>query len=153
MTVPEGWHRAEQPLTPHLVDPREVLSLATFPLRYREGACAHMPTGALEEMTSADVLLTVQERGLGPASEAAGFPPRPAHFRFEPGQGSEAVQCVRGPVRFVDHWFTFSDGGRHFHVEVALGESAPEARRLDAYRILDSLRIDPDVRPDWTSSG
>jgi hypothetical protein len=153
VTVPDGWHRAEQSLTPTLTDPREILSLGTFPLRYRRSECAHVPTSALEDMTAADVFVTIQERGLDPDSDWPDFPPRPAHFRFEPGQDSEAPHCVRGSVRFVDHWFGFSDAGRHFHVEVALGTAAAEDLRREAYRILDSLRLDPNVKADWRASG
>ncbi|HWK27632.1 MAG TPA: hypothetical protein VNS09_13775 [Solirubrobacter sp.] len=153
VTVPDGWYRAADTLTPNLDDPREVLTVATFPLHYREGKCAQFPSSALSDMGTTDVLLTVQERGTDPRSRWHDFPPRPAEFRFQPGQGSEAVDCVSGPVRFVDHWFRFTDGGRHFHVEVALGTAAPEAARRAAYAILDSLRIDPNVTPDWTSSG
>ena len=34
--LPQGWHSAAESLTPHLVDPREELAVATFPLRYRQ---------------------------------------------------------------------------------------------------------------------
>jgi hypothetical protein len=34
-TVPPGWHVAPASLTPSLVDPREILAVATFPLRRR----------------------------------------------------------------------------------------------------------------------
>jgi hypothetical protein len=64
VTVPDGWHRAEQSLMPSLTDPREILALGTSPLRYRRSECAHVPTSALEDMTAADVFLTIQERGL-----------------------------------------------------------------------------------------
>jgi hypothetical protein len=150
---PDGWQRATESLTPALTEPREILSLGTFPLSYAERDCAHVPTSALERMSEEDVFLTIQERCVDPGSEWIDFPPRPERFSFEPGRGSEASACVRGPVRFVDHWFGFTDGERHFHVEVALGKSAPTALRQEAYRILDTLRFDPSVRPDWRASG
>jgi hypothetical protein len=56
-------------------------------------------------------------------------------------------------ARFTDHWFAFTDGDRHFHVLVAFGPQAPAAGRREAWAILDSLRIDPRVRPGWRSSG
>jgi hypothetical protein len=54
-------------------------------------------------------------------------------------------------AHFTDHWFTFSDAGRHFHVLVAFGLDAPEAVRQQAWALLDSLRVNPAVRPDWKS--
>jgi hypothetical protein len=35
MGLPAGWHRAGRNLTPHLLDPHEILSVATYRLRYR----------------------------------------------------------------------------------------------------------------------
>ena len=55
-------------------------------------------------------------------------------------------------TRFTDHFFNFTDGDRHFDVLVAFGPSASSARQHDAWQILDSLRIDPNVRPDWQAS-
>lgn len=153
VSFPKRWQRATDSLTPELVDPREILSLGTFPLGYAPRDCEHVPTSALERMSEEDAFLTIQERGVDPGAEWLDFPARPKHFVFEPGRGSEAPFCVRGPVRFVEHWFAFTDGERHFHVEVALGKSAPPELRDEAYRILDTLRFDPDVRPDWRASG
>ena len=47
----------------------------------------------------------------------------------------------------------FSDGGRHFHVDVAFGPQASPDVRRQAWAILDSLHVDPAVRPDWPSAG
>jgi hypothetical protein len=82
------------------------------------------------------------------------MPRRPTHFRFEPDHGSEFVDCVRmkGRSGITDHWFEFEDAGRLFHVLVVFGESAPDAVRSEAYEILDTLRFDPSVTPDWDGS-
>jgi hypothetical protein len=148
--LPPGWQRATVSLTPHLVDPREVLSAGTFQLRYRETECAHVAGSALEDMGPTDAFITLQERGLDPGSDWAGFPPRPAHFGPTLGGSSEASACVPS-AQFTDHWFTFSDAGRHFHVLVAFGPKAPDAVQREAWGLLDSLRVDPAVRPDWKS--
>jgi hypothetical protein len=148
VSFPEGWQRATESLTPLLAEPRELLSLGTFPLHYEKRDCEHVPTAALESMSEEDVLLTILERAAPGRSVSEDFPPRPASFAFEPDRGSEAPWCVHGPVRFADHWFTFTDAGRHFHVLVALGHSAPAELRRQAYGILDTLRVDPEVRPD-----
>jgi hypothetical protein len=150
--LPPGWHEADASLTPGLTDPREVLAVGTFPLVYREAACAHMPSSALEDMTPRDAFVTLQERGADAGSRWYDFPARPERFGPELGGPSEAAQCVPS-ARFSDHWFGFTDGGRHFHVLVAFGPEVSASVRAEAWKILDSLRIDPGVRPDWAASG
>jgi hypothetical protein len=152
VTLPPGWQRAPRRLTPRLTDPREVLSVGTFPLRYRKSGCEHLPTSALEDMRAGDALITLEERGLDPRSTWPDFPPRPSRFGPELGGRSEAAACAPG-AHFTDHWFGFTDGDRHFHVLVAFGPNATAVTQRQAWRILDSLRIDPRVRPDWRSSG
>jgi hypothetical protein len=147
--LPVGWQAAPSTLTPHLDDPREVLAVGTYPLRYREADCAHVPTSALQDLGPGDAFITLQERGNGASS---GFPPRPARFGPELGGPSEASACAPD-ARFTDHWFTFSDGGRRFHVEVAFGPAASPTVRAQAWAILDHLRIDPSVTPDWAFAG
>jgi hypothetical protein len=150
--LPQGWQAASETLTPHLVDPREELAVATFPLRYRQTGCAHVPGSALDDLGPGDAFLTLQERGLGVPDAASAFPARPARFGPELGGASAASRCVPS-ARFEDHWFGFSDGGRHFHVMVAFGPQASAEVQRQAWAILDSLRVDPGVAPDWNSSG
>jgi hypothetical protein len=152
VVLPAGWRRARESLTPTLVDPREVLSVATFPLRYRHTRCAHVAGAALLDVGPEDAFITLLERGLDPASRWSDFPPRPAHFGPALGGRSEAAACVPS-ARFTDHWFGFTDANRHFHVLVAFGPKASAAVRDHAWAILDHLRIDPRVRPDWRSAG
>jgi hypothetical protein len=148
VALPPGWRAAGASLTPNLVDPREVLAVATFPLRYRAGGCAQVAVGALAALGRTGAFLTLQERGVG----SVAFPPRPATFGPGLGGRSEATTCVRGP-RFEDHWLAFADGRRNFYAEVAFGPHAAAATRRAAWRILDGLRVDPSVRPTWRSSG
>jgi hypothetical protein len=150
--LPPEWQHASASLTPQLGDPRERLSVGTFPLRYRPTGCPHMPSSALRDLGPSDALLTIQERGLDPGSSWQGFPPRPAHFGPMPHDASEAAECVPD-ARFTDHWIWFTDGGRHFHLLVAFGPRVTAATREQAWGILDSLRVDSGVRPDWDSSG
>jgi hypothetical protein len=152
VALPGGWQAAAESLTPHLADPREELAVATFPLRYRETACAHVPGSALEDLGPGDAFVELEERGLDPGSSWAGFPARPARFGPSLGGPSEASACTPA-ARFTDHWFTFSDAGRHFHVRVAFGPQASEEVRRQAWTILESLRVDPAVVPDWSSAG
>jgi hypothetical protein len=151
--IPAGWQRALESLTPGLGDPREILSVGTYPLLYRDIGCAHVPSGALADLGAGDAFVTVQERGLDPGSKWLGFPARPAHFgpELSPGR-SEAPECVPG-ANFEDYWFGFADGDRHFHVLVAFGPDASQVVKEQAWQVLDSLEVDPAVRPDWRSAG
>jgi hypothetical protein len=152
VTLPPGWRAARASLTPALRDPREVLAVATFPLRYRQTACAHVAGSALEDLGPDDAFITLQERGLDPSSSWADFPERPAHFGPRLGGPSEASACVPS-AHFSDHWFGFTAGGRHFHADVAFGPRASAATRARAWAVLDSLRVDAGTRPTWPSSG
>jgi hypothetical protein len=151
VTIPHGWHRSVHPLA-DLSDPVEILVAATYEPRVGGENCGPLEFGGFD---GDEVLVTVLERGLDAGAEWADFPPRPAHFTYEPGRTSEFASCLRdrGGIPLRDDWFTFTDAGRHFHVLVAIGADAPHAAAVDAYRMLDSLRFDPGVRPDWRSSG
>jgi hypothetical protein len=150
--LPSGWQAASESLTPHLTDPREELAVGTYPLSYRQTGCAHMPGSALEDLGSGDAFVTLEERGLGVPDGEGDFPPRPARFGPALGGPSEAGTCAPG-AHFSDHWFGFSDGGRHFHVLVAFGPAASAEVQRQAWAILDGLRVDPGVVPDWQSAG
>jgi hypothetical protein len=151
VTYPAGWGRVTQARGPGMGDPVMILSLATFALR-PDDAAYPIPRHGFDED---EVFLTIQERGLDPRSDWRTFPPRPGRFRFEEGRGSVPADYLRrgAGIRFRDHWFNFTDAGRHFHVQVGIGGSAPERAGEQAYRILDSLRFDPAVKPDWPSAG
>jgi hypothetical protein len=106
----------------------------------------------LGDLGPSDAFVTLQERGLGVPAGEPDFPARPARFGPALGGPSEASACVPG-ARFSDHWFGFRDGGRAFHVMVAFGpDASPEVQR-QAWAILDSVRVDPGVVPQWQSSG
>jgi hypothetical protein len=150
--LPAGWQEAETTLTPQLTDPVEVLAVGTYPLREGGENCNHVAGRALTEMGPRGAFITLQERGYDRNSSWPDFPPRPARFGPELGGPSEASACAPG-ARFTDHWFGFSEANRHFHVLVAFGSDAPQAVRDQAWAVLDSLRIDPSIQPDWQSSG
>jgi hypothetical protein len=148
--LPPGWHHVAQPRAPELGDPIVILALATFPLR-GEDAAYPIPRHGFE---ADHAFVTILERGVEPGGWTS-FPARPSRFRFVPNQGSVSADAVRRAtgIPFRDHWFNFTDAGRHFHVQVAIGDSVPAARATEPYRILDTLRFDPGVRPDWPSAG
>jgi hypothetical protein len=148
--IPPGWHHVSQPRRSDLGDPVVILALATFPLR-DDDAQYPIPRQGFD---ADEGFLTIQERGLEPGGWSS-FPPRPGQFRFKPHQGSIFADAVRRAtgIPFRDHWFNFTDAGRHFHVQVAIGNAMSDAKANEPYRILDSLRLDPTVRPDWPSAG
>jgi hypothetical protein len=132
--LPPGWQHATTRLTT-ITEPVDVLAVATFPLRYRRVGCDHMPSSALLDLGPGDALVVLFER------QQASFAPRPEHFGPMPEDGSEAPACVP-TARFTDHWFTFSDEGRNFHVLVAFGPSASPDTRRQAWGILDELKVE-----------
>jgi hypothetical protein len=135
---------------PGLGDPIVILVLATFPLRDDD---AQYPIPR-QGFGADQAFVTIMERGVEPGG-SSGFPPRPRSFRFEPNRGSLPAASVRRitGIPFRDHWFNFTDAGRHFHVQVAIGDGVPRGEAAKPYRILDSLRLDPSVKPDWPSAG
>lgn len=127
--VPHGWRLASKPLTPHLVSPKEILSLGTFPLRVERGGCAQMPQRAVEDMRQDDALVSIQEyKRFDPQD----FPPRPNHFRQRPG----AYECITRPG-FHSSFLRFSEGHRSFYAVLVIGPRGPEAQALG---VLDSFR-------------
>ena len=146
--LPEGWDATRKSLTPKLGDPRQAFAAATYPLRYRPRDCAHVPVSALEDLGPRDAFVELEERGRG----GNAFPPRPAQFGPSLGSDSEGNDCAPA-ARLREHWFEFEDAGRRFHVRVAFGPEADARVQDEAWSILDSLRIDPAVRPDWQNAG
>jgi hypothetical protein len=137
-TIPAGWHAASASLTPHLSNPREVLSVGTGALP-AGGSCAQFPSATLAAMRPTDALVTVQER----VGSFRGFPARPKRFSLGSPDTSEAQACAGGNRSMHTYWFSFRQGGRGFHVLVAIGVSAPPARVREALAVLDSLRVTP----------
>jgi hypothetical protein len=137
--LPSGWQAARNDLTPNLSDPREVLAVGTYPMRYRPHDCAQVPVSALENLGPHGAFVELEERraGGGPSSE---FPTRPPHFGPTLGGPSEATACVPG-TRMSEHWFGFTDHRRHFYALVAFGPQAVESTRSEAWKVLDSLKV------------
>jgi hypothetical protein len=137
--LPPGWHASGVSLTPNLSDPREVLAAASYPLRYRPHACAQVPVSALEDLGQGGAFVELEERRAGP-QDPSEFPPRPAHFGPSLGGPSEASACAPG-VHMSEHWFGFTDHGRHFYGRVAFGPAASKDTQDDAWGLLNSLKV------------
>jgi hypothetical protein len=153
VSLPPGWHRAERSLSPTIVDPVEILLVASFPVDESRGLCR-----TIADIPPDEALVTIQERGRGAAGQAS-FPPRPEAFEPDPKLpgGSTWPYCLdgdhRAPIPIDDYWFGFGDAGRAFHVLVGLGKEAPPQLSEEAFAILDTLRFDPEAKPDWPASG
>jgi hypothetical protein len=154
--VPAGWRRGTGSLTPNITEPREILALATVRPRGapRDSYCRPWDEPWLPEFSERDALVTIQEGGRGSLTLGySSYPPRPERFRPKHfPQGSTLTQCFVRDLPVTDHWFGFNDSERALHALVIVGRSAPERVRAEAWRTLDSLRFDPDVKPDWPAS-
>jgi hypothetical protein len=150
--LPPRWHAAATNLTPNLGDPREVLAVGTFPLRYRPHDCAQVPVSALADLGRRNAFVELEERGIDPHGLWTEFLPRPRHFGPGLGGRSEGADCVP-KARLSEHWFAFTDRGRHFYGRVAFGPAASGSTRKQAWEILDSLRVDAGARPGWKAVG
>jgi hypothetical protein len=140
MTLPPGWHRARRNLTPHLTEPREILSVATYPLRYdRRARCriSGCPTPALNGFESTDILVSVQERMQAkPTTEDVAIELRRQRW----GLRARRDTCPSDRVA----WYafeSFAEGGRSLYVLVVMGKRAPAAARAEMQRLLHSLRF------------
>jgi hypothetical protein len=139
--LPSGWHSARTSLTPNLgPDPREVLAVANYPLRYRPHQCAHVPVSALEDLGRSGAFVDLEERKAG--ADRSEFPKRPAHFGPGLGGPSEAADCAPG-TRMFERFFGFTDHGRHFYVLVTFGPAASKGTRDEVWKVLDSLKVRP----------
>jgi hypothetical protein len=126
-----GWQAAERTLTPDLLNPKELLSVGTLPMK--RGSCATVPSRAVEAMRPGDALITIQERAEGRPED---YPPRPKHFRVDPGIGN--FECAPQDLK-VDS-FVFREAGRHFYVLVVVDRGAPID---EAERILNTFEAQP----------
>jgi hypothetical protein len=138
VSYPGDWYRSEHRLTPYLGDPKEILSLGTYPLRQGGDRCRHHPVNALEDLGPYDAFVSVLERA--PPYPADGYPPRPSRFEL-PADTETNRFCVSSDGR-LDEWLFFSDNGRAFYLLVALGEAASEETKTELLTILNSITFD-----------
>jgi hypothetical protein len=151
VTFPASWQRAERPIS-RITDPREILSLGTFPLRHRPTNCDAFAGSARQDLGTSDAFLTVMERGFNRNSEWLDFPPRPQQFSATPENTKGPDPACGDRPKTNGHWINFTDAGRRFHVHIVLGADAPASVRDDVWKIVNSLTVDPNVKPDWPAS-
>lgn len=141
VALPAGWFRAQRNLTPELLEPREILSVATYPLRYQRRARCRIPgcpTPALNGFRATDILMSIQERVHARTTTedvAIDLERRQTDLG---GTGN----CTRGRVA----WYafeSFAEAGRSLYVLAVVGTRAPATARADLKRVLGSLRFSP----------
>jgi hypothetical protein len=141
LALPAGWHRARRNLTPQLVDPREVLSVATYRLRYEHRARCYVrgcPAPSLNGFRSTDILLSIQERAH--AQTTTKNVTVDLRLRQTPRPGFNS--CARRRVA----WYVFNaftQAGRSFYVFAVVGKRATAATRRELLRLLHSLHCRP----------
>jgi hypothetical protein len=140
VALPAGWYRARRNLTPQLMDPREILSVATYPLRYKRRARCRIPgcpTPALNGFQATDILMSIQERvHARTTTKDVAIDLE----RREVGRGAGPANCTRARVA----WYAFeafAEAGRSLYVLVVVGKRAPARARADLKRLLGSLRF------------
>jgi hypothetical protein len=146
---PKGWHRAKA--VSEILDPREVLVLATYPLRggNEAGECA--PGRALADLPPDGAFVWLIEyrplRGdVWADFSRSRFKVKPDHFRLPRLDLVRNVSCHPGP----GYTTTFRAADRPFQLFVAFGEQAGDERLAEVEATLDSLRFEtvPPPPPD-----
>jgi hypothetical protein len=132
------------------MDPREILSVGSFPLRYRPTDCDAWAGSAQQDLGAGDAFVSVRETGNLSGADYGNFPRRPGHFSAQFGQGPERSLCPGGHGLLQE--VRFSDAGRNFDVLLGFGSKVSDERRREAYRTVDSLRFDPRKKPGWPAS-
>ncbi len=61
LDVPAGWFTTTESLTPNVSRPPQVMAFGTYELRPGAHDCAHLPTDALEDLGSSDILVVLTE--------------------------------------------------------------------------------------------
>ncbi len=138
---PAGWHRARA-LT-NLLVPREVLTLATYPLRggAKAGECA--PDTARADMPPGGAFVWLVEYRPARGDVWADlprerFPPRPSRFQIRRDRLAP-VSCFAEPGYLT----TFRAADRPFQLLVVFGGEPSDYRLDEVAEILDCLEFDP----------
>jgi hypothetical protein len=146
---PAGWHRARA--ISNLVSPREVLVLATYPLRDRAKAGECAPDTARADMPPGGAFVWLLE--YRPArGEVWGdlprdrFPPKPDRFELTRGELGANNSCFEGPT----YRTVFRAADRPLQLLVAFGGDPTDERLAELSEILTSLRFEelPPPPPD-----
>jgi hypothetical protein len=149
VTYPNSWIAADERINTWVSSPREILALATYPLRPGGEAVidAQVPSHAMEDLGPDDAFIWVNDGGEG----GDDLPVRPVPFEPAAVCGAGPDLCPEPDGRRLGiegvhaWWLYFQDQGRLIYVFVAVGEEAfqdPTLARAP-WTILDSLVLEP----------
>ena len=142
VNLPAGWFQVTEPLTP-LVDPREILTIATFAVSTGEHTSVCVgdapPSKALAAMGADDALVWIVEWIPGQPRGAETNTLRPA--QFAPDQFAARNCVAQSNPRLIGSELLFTERGRIFDVYVVTGTDLPPNREHEIYETLDSLRF------------
>ena len=128
-TVPDGWHvqKLELPKpTNNFTDDLHLYTDRSF-----------MDENCGSESSYTTVLLSVGPP-TGTTLEAI---PRPEHFNKSQGETYHGQSSADVPCEASAQIVVFIDGGKKWKASLLFGRDAPEQKRAEAYRILDSLSL------------
>ncbi|HWS45398.1 MAG TPA: hypothetical protein VN636_06020, partial [Acidimicrobiia bacterium] len=140
IAVEYGWYVSEKSLTPWLVSPHELFSIATVPLSPsrnsgNQSACpSEIAKVAVDGIGAGGAYVWIGE---WPNNWPGNMPsPRPAHsssISYSPGcPMSNGLQAWIALLR---------DGDHEYSITYVIGPRTPTARRAEIDRMLDSLRF------------
>lgn len=135
---PSDWHRAAGSLSPHVEDPEEILSVASYELRPGDSRC--MFGEALEDLGPTDAFVAVSESAGDLTSRF--MITRPTAFAYDQGYEPTFSECLETPPPFTERFIPFRDGDRFFYAYVAVGEAASDETRDNALATLNSLSFE-----------
>lgn len=135
---PSDWHRATEALQPHVEDPEEILSVASYELRAGGAGCAF--GRALEDLGPTDAFVSVSESAGDLASRF--MVTRPTEFAYDQGYEPTLSDCLETPPAFEERFIPFRDGNRFFYAYVAVGDAASSETRDDALATLNSMSFE-----------
>lgn len=143
----DGFLPSDVPVNTWVASPREILALATYPLRPGGHAVTdgQVPSNAMDDLGPDDAFIWVNEAGDGRT-----MPPRPDRIEALTicGDGEicdEPTGRVLGIPDVRAWWLYFQDAGRGIYVFVAMGEDAFQdpARAQEIWDVVDSLVFQP----------
>jgi hypothetical protein len=136
VALPRTWY-ASLARTTSLVDPAEAFAVGTFfPLRSSMSSC---PVNALADLGPRDAFVIAYVWAARPSRD---LPTRPA--RFGPKVHWEKHDlCSRLVPNGTTRYLVFRESGRQVMLGVVFGEDVSSARAAQAYRVLNSLVVEP----------
>ena len=137
IVYPDSWDRAADQLSPHVEEPREIFSVASFPLRPRETTCPY--SGALEDIGANGAFVSLSESSGNLTSRY--LLARPGE-QFTLGSGYEAEVGDCADINVEDRMIPFQDGSRFLFAYVALGHTASTETKNTVLSVLNSLEFE-----------